>query len=213
LSAALALPTGSWREALLEQVAGAIAGGVDVVQVREGDLDSGPYLALLRRIVDLTAGTQVKVIVNDRLDLALAAGAHGVHLKESGIAVAAARRLIGAAFTVGQSVHTTDTAQRARGADYVIAGSVFATESKRGAASSLGLDGLQRIVAAAQPCPVWAVGGISISTARQVLASGASGIAAIGAFIPPHLTEKIASDVENATRRLRFCFDSALELS
>jgi thiamine-phosphate pyrophosphorylase len=210
--AAWTLAPESWREALLHQIAGAIAGGVDVVQLRENDLDSGAHAALVRRTVELVARTAVKVIVNDRLDVALAAGAHGVHLKESSISIADARRLAKSPWIVGQSVHSTGAAERARTADYVIAGSVFATESKPGAPASLGLDGLRRIVVASAGCPVWAIGGVSTANARQLAASGARGIAAIGAFIPARTTGTIASEVEKATRRLRFCFDSAPEL-
>ena len=186
---------------------------MDVVQVRENDLDARPYADLVHRCLELTAPTAVKVIVNDRVDVALASGAHGVHLKESSISIAAARRLVGHDFRVGRSVHEAVAAEHARTADYLIAGSVFATESKSGAPASLGLIGLRDVVGAARPCPVWAIGGISTSTVRAVSATGAAGIAAIGAFIPPRTGANLASAVENAARKLRFCFDSAAELS
>jgi thiamine-phosphate pyrophosphorylase len=203
----------SWCEALLDQIAGAIAGGVDVVQLREHYLDAGPHATLVRRSLDLAAGTAVKVIVNDRLDIALACGANGVHLRENSISIAVARRLAGTRFVVGQSVHVAAAAERVRIADYLIAGSVFTTESKPGALASLGLEGLRDVVAAARPCPVWAIGGASTSTARELAETGAAGMAAIGAFIPPRASSDIATEAEKVARKLRFCFDSAAELS
>ena len=193
----------AWQSALLVQVEGAIAGGVDFVQIREGGLESREYAAFVRQCVARTTGTATRVLVNDRVDIAVVAGAHGVHLRESSICIAAARRLAPTEFVVGRSVHDVETARRSRAADYLMAGSVFATVSKPGVPASLGLDGLRNVVSAAGDCPVWAVGGITAAYAADVASCGAQGLAAIGAFIPSTPTSNLAGAVEGLTRALR----------
>lgn len=189
---------------LLAQIEGAVAGGVDVVQIREAGLPSGDYVRFVRRCLAAVRDTRVRVIVNDRLDVALAADAHGVHLREDSLAIAAARRLRGRPFLVGRSVHAPATAARAQSADYLITGSVFETESKPGRPASLGLDGLRAVVAAAGTCPVWALGGVTAARAREVVACGASGLAAIGAFLPRARSADVASAAKDAVEALRF---------
>jgi thiamine-phosphate pyrophosphorylase len=210
LAAACGIRVEVVRTALISQVAGAIAGGVDVVQIRESDLASGEYVRLVRGCVALATGTTTRIVVNERVDVAVAAGAHGTHLRETSIDVRVARRLTGPEALIGRSVHTASAAERHRAdATYLIAGSVYSTASKPGAPASLGLTGLREVVSAAGECPVWAVGGITIETIPEVLRCGVRGIAAIGAFIPAELTRDIGQAVEKLTRSLRFCFDSS----
>jgi thiamine-phosphate diphosphorylase len=189
---------------LLAQVVGAAAGGVDVVQIREAGLPAGDYVRFVRRCLAAVSGRRTRVVVNDRLDVALAADAHGVHLREDSLAIDDARRLRERPFLVGRSVHAPTTAARARSADYLITGSVFETESKPGRPASLGLDGLRAVVAAAGTCPVWALGGITAERARDVVACGASGLAAIGAFLPRARSADVAAAAKDATEALRF---------
>jgi thiamine-phosphate pyrophosphorylase len=188
---------------VLAQIRGAIRGGVTVVQIRERGLEDGAYLVFLRECVAVMRGTPCRIVVNDRLDLALAAAAGGVHLRESSVPVDAARRLAPPGFAVGRSVHDAATAAAARKADYMIAGSVFETESKPGQRASLGLEGLRQVVAAAGRCPVWAIGGITAAHAAEVSACGVQGIAAIGAFLPPAGSASVEDAARDAAAAFR----------
>lgn len=212
LARALHLPVVAVRPALVDQVRGAIRGGVDVVQIREADLDARDYRSLVDEIVVARSGTAVRVFVNDRLDVALAAGADGVHLRESSVAVSAARKLTGSRLWLGRSVHRSTRKDAWAGADYLIAGSVFQTQSKPGAPASLELAGLRDLVTAAGTCPVWAVGGVTPERVREVVGAGARGVAAIGGFIPLEPTVDVAQSVEILAKKWRFSFDSAVEL-
>lgn len=189
---------------LLEQIAGAIAGGVDVVQVREPDLETGDYVRLVRQCATLSAGTPTRIVVNDRLDVALAARADGVHLRESSIGISTARRLTRPGMLVGRSVHSASGAADNRVADYLIAGTLFETRSKSGLSTVLGVEGLRAIVASAGDCPIWAIGGITTANAPAVARAGARGIAAIGAFIPSGAPKDLGRAVEKAAAALRF---------
>lgn len=199
----------AWPQLLLAQIRGALAGGVDVVQIRERGLADGEYAAFLDECSAVLRHGGGRLLVNDRLDLALAAGLDGVHLREESIPLEAARRLASGKFLIGRSVHAAETAVRARNADYMIAGSVFDTASKPDAPASLGLDGLRAVVNAAAGCPVWAVGGLTPARVDEVLACGVQGVAAIGAFIP----EAATRDVAGAVRDLAVGFRHALDRS
>jgi thiamine-phosphate pyrophosphorylase len=128
-------------------------------------------------------GTASRVLVNDRVDVALAADADGVHLKSDSIPTALVRRDVPAAFLVGRSVHSVEEARiaAAEGADYLIFGTVFPSGSKPRGHRTAGLDALAA-VAAAVPVPVLAIGGISLNTVAAAAEAGASGVAAIGLF-------------------------------
>ena len=194
---------------LLNQIEGAVRGGVDVIQIRERDLDAGVLAAFVRRCGAAIAGSSARVVVNDRLDIALVTGAAGVHLREDSIPTLTARRLLGDASFIGRSVHSAHGASLAGEVDYLIAGSVFETASKPGVPSRLGLDGLQTVVKRAAPRPVWAVGGMTANRLAEVTRVGAQGMAAIGAFIPSCAPSLLKATVQRMTTELRFCFDSA----
>ena len=173
------------RRALVEQAERAVADGVDLIQVRERDVEAVELAALVADLVAVTRGSATRVVVNDRVDVALASGADGVHLRADSVPVAAARALLPVPWLVGRSVHTVDEARAASGADYLIAGTVFPSASKStGPASAelLGIDGL-RAIARATAVPVLAIGGITSARIAEVVAAGAAGIAAIGLFI------------------------------
>ena len=173
-----------WRRCLISQTRYAVDAGIDLVQVRERDLEAAVLARLVTDLLLVARGTTTRVIVNDRLDIALACGAGGVHLRGDSVAVAAARRMAPAGFLIGRSVHQVDDLADAAGADYVIAGSVFASESKPRAAEWLGAAGLQVIVRAAR-MPVLAIGGITGDRLDDIVAAGAAGFAAIGLFMRP----------------------------
>jgi thiamine-phosphate pyrophosphorylase len=205
-------PSEAWAETLLEQIEGAIAGGIDLIQIREPRVDASALVDLTRRSVQLTRGSRARVVVNDRVDIALAAGADGVHLREDSVSLSEARRL-GPGLVLGRSVHDAPGAAAARRAAYLIAGSVFQTESKPGAPARLGLDGLRRVVAAAGRVPVLAVGGVTVENLTVVLDTGVSGAAAIGAFMPEKQVSDLRAAVQTLTKNLRNAFDSPDSLS
>jgi thiamine-phosphate pyrophosphorylase len=212
LAAAVASAAVSWRSTFISQIRGAIAGGVDVVQIRERGLEDRELVDLVRECVELAAGTSTRIVVNDRIDVAWAAGAHGVHLPEDSVGIEHARQIGGRGWLIGRSIHTVQSARRAQSADYLIAGSVFETASKPGTPVSLGVDGLRDVVLAAGECPVWAVGGVTPDRVGQILECGAQGVAAIGAFIPMGQSTEVAEQSERLTRQLRFSLTVAAGL-
>ncbi len=175
-------PVDRSHRCLVEQVRFAVEAGVDLVQVRERGLEAGDLAALVSSLLVVTCGSRTRVVVNDRLDIALACGADGVHLRGDSIGVDAARSLAPGGFLIGRSVHSVDDAVRAANADYLIAGSVFPSASKPQATAWLGAAGLRTIVRASRP-PVLAIGGIDDTRFEAIAETGAAGIAAIGLFM------------------------------
>jgi thiamine-phosphate diphosphorylase len=176
------LPLARARECLVAQAHHAAEAGVDVVQVRERDLQAAELTAVVRAMLAATRGTQTRVIVNDRLDVAVACGADGVQLRGDSIPVAEARRLAPPPFVIGRSVHSVDEALAAANADFLIAGTVFPSLSKDESTTLLGVDGL-RAIARAVPIPVLAIGGVTEAGVGQIAHAGAAGCAAIGLFM------------------------------
>lgn len=166
--------------ALLASIA---AAGVDGFQVRAKDLDTRDLVALVRTVRDAVAPHGASVMVNDRVDVALAAGADGVHLGAADLAVADARR-IAPQLVIGATCrsHGEVLAAAADGADYVGVGPVFATTSKAGLPEPLGTTGLR---GAGDLLPIIAIGGITAANAAAVMAAGAAGIAVIGGIWRP----------------------------
>jgi thiamine-phosphate pyrophosphorylase len=167
---------------LEEAVAQAIEGGANLVQLREKDLPAAELLALADKLRAVTRGRAL-FLVNDRLDVALACAADGVHLPERGLSVAVARRLAGEGFIIGRSVHSTAEAVLAQeqGADYVQVGTIFASRSHSGQPVA----GLALLEAAAREVtiPILAVGGITAANVGEVIGAGASGAAVISAIL------------------------------
>ena len=167
---------------LEEAVAQAIEGGANLVQLREKDLPAAELLALADKLRAVTRGRAL-FLVNDRLDVALACAADGVHLPERGLSVAVARRLAGEGFIIGRSVHSTAEAVLAQeqGADYVQVGTIFASRSHSGQSVA----GLALLEAAAREVtiPILAVGGITAANVGEVIGAGASGAAVISAIL------------------------------
>ena len=178
----ICLVTDRRRRAPVEQARDAAAAGVDLIQVRERDLEARDLSELVAGVVAVTRVSATRVVVNDRLDVALACGADGVHLRGDSIPPARARTMVPEGFLIGCSVHGVDEAvAAARDADYLVAGTVFSTASKPGLTEFLGLEGLGRIAKAVH-VPVLAIGGVSLDRAADVAASGAAGLAAISLF-------------------------------
>ena len=211
LGAALGLRAGEWVDALRAQVFAAASAGVDLVQVREPDLDAATLARLVRAVIADTRHTATRILVNDRLDVALATGAAGVHLKERSFSVADARALAPAGFWVGRSAHDPEAAAVAGNADYLVAGTVLPTVSKP-SGSYLGWTGLSEVVKAAAGRPVLAIGGIDLPSIPLVAVSGASGLAAIGAFVP-EAGQELSEFVQKRVMDMRLGFDSAHPVS
>jgi thiamine-phosphate pyrophosphorylase len=170
------------RRRLLAQLVEAVESGVDLIQVRERDLDAADLAALVRDVVSLVRGTRSRVVVNDRLDVALACGAGGVHLRGDSIPASDARRIVPPGFLIGRSMHAVDEIPAAEGCDYLIAGTVFPSRSKDRGAPLLGIDGLRAIVRAAR-VPVLAIGGVTADRFDEIIAAGAAGVAGIDLFL------------------------------
>lgn len=178
----LCLVTDRRLRPVLEQCREAVHAGIDMIQVRERGLDDGGLVSLVAELMRLTRGTATRVVVNDRLDVALACRADGVHLRGDSIPPEAARSIAPEGFLIGRSVHQEQEATAVSGGcDYLIAGTVFPTSSKPGLTEWLGADGLARICRAVS-LPVLAIGGVTADRLPSVAAAGAAGIAGIGLF-------------------------------
>jgi len=161
---------------LLPCVNAAVRDGVDIIQVREKDLEARALYDLVCRVRDAATGSTTKILVNDRLDIALAANIDGVHLPANGLPASRVRPLVR---MLGCSTHSVEESLNAEsdGADFVIYGPVFETPGK----IPVGLEALRRVTAAVR-IPVLAIGGITRTNAHEVIDAGAAGIAAIRLF-------------------------------
>jgi thiamine-phosphate diphosphorylase len=191
-------------EAVVAQAEEAGGAGVTLVQIRERDLDSRTLADLCASAVAATRGRPVRIVVNDRVDVALSSGADGVHLRSDSFE-AARVRAVAPSWIVGRSIHDVAEAEwRGRDVDYAIFGTVFPTASKAGAVPS-GLAALRSAAAAAR-CPVLAIGGVSIANVREVAAAGAAGVAAIELFLPRTDAEPDRPGIAQAVRAIRSAF-------
>jgi thiamine-phosphate pyrophosphorylase len=183
-------------EAALRTVALAVAAGAPVVQVRLKTGTDRQRLEFARRVVDICAGYGATCLVNDRVDLALAAGAHGTHLGADDLPVAQARRLAGTGHLIGGTARDPERAAElvSAGADYLGVGPAFATVTKDGLPAPIGVGGVAA-VARAVGVPVIAIGGVDAARARMLRAAGAYGVAVVGAVTA-------AEDPAAATREL-----------
>ena len=165
----------------VELAAAACERGVRALQLREKYTPDVELLDVALRMADVTRGTDTLLIINDRPDIAAAAGADGVHLGQSDASVAAARSVLGAEALVGLSTSTPEEAEAARaaGADYLGVGPVFPTDTKPDALPPIGLAGLRAIAGRVPDLPLVAIGGITRSSAADVLEAGARYIAVI----------------------------------
>jgi len=147
---------------------------------------------LVARAAEITRGSRTRLLVNDRSDIARAAGADGVHLTTQSLPPEVVRSLFGAEFLIGVSTHSLDEAQAARagGADFIVFGPVFETESKRAFGEPQGLNKLAEVTRELGEFPVVAIGGITLDNVDECFQAGARGIAAI----------RLLNDTENLTR-------------
>lgn len=179
------------RSTVVERVAAAVRGGATSVQLRLKTATPREVVEIARAIM---SKVPVPVIVNDRADIALAAGAAGVHVGEADLPVAAIRRFAPANFIIGASLGGNAELANAKDADYVGIGPLFATDSKGDAGKAIGIDGFKRL-AGLSGLPAVAVGGLSADSAAQVMAAGAAGVAVVNAIFG-------ADDPETAARSI-----------
>jgi thiamine-phosphate pyrophosphorylase len=182
-----------------EQVLRLVRGGATLVQLREKDLPSREFYLQAEEALRVARSQGVKIIVNDRVDVALAIKADGVHLGQDDLPPESARRLLGDRALIGYSTHNLEQARNAAKlpVNYLAVGPIFATRTKRKADPAVGLEGLSRIRAATGAIPLVAIGGITSKNAAQALSMGADAVAVIGELFSP------ATDIERNLERLR----------
>lgn len=193
--------------ALMAQVAHAVAAGIDAVQIREPHLAARDLTALARAVVSATRRTRTRVLVNERLDVALAAGADGVHLRGSSLDAARVRAAVRPGFLLGRSVHSPEEAADAGPVDYLIAGTIWSTPSKSEGHALLGPDGLASVVASSL-VPVLAIGGVTLERVAAVAGTRAAGIAAIGTWMGPDTPARVMP-LAPVAAAFREAFDTA----
>ena len=172
------------RVPFLTAIQQAVEGGVTLVQLRDKSADARAFLRETLVVRDMLRRSGVKLIVNDRIDVALAAAADGVHLGQTDLPPSIARKVLGPHAIIGLSIETAAQLEdrEREAADYLGVGPVFPTMTKPDAATPIGLDGLKSIVTEAR-MPVGAIGGIDVSNARSVMATGADGICVVSAIL------------------------------
>ena len=199
---------GGSEDELVRLVHAAVEAGVTLVQVRERDLDDRSLFDLTGRILRAVRRAAARVVVNDRADVALAAGAHGVHLRADSFSASHVRRIAPPDFIVGRSVHSAREAAAAVHLDYVLMGTVFPTRSKEDGAVLAGLAGLEEACRVC-PVPVLAIGGVAADNLASIAAAGAAGIAAIGLFADAHTAaggRRIETTLAELVARVRLAF-------
>lgn len=169
---------------LLKLISAAVAAGINLIQLREKNLSARVLYELTLRAVALTQGTATRLVVNDRADIARAAGADGVHLTASSLGTSIVRNTFGADFLIGVSTHSLAEARsaQAEGADFAVFGPVFETSSKRIYGAPVGLKKLAEVTTALARFPIFALGGVTVNNALDCVRAGAAGIAGISLF-------------------------------
>jgi thiamine-phosphate pyrophosphorylase len=181
---------------LPEAIEEALKGGVKAIQLREKDLQVKELLELAEKIREITKQYEALLFINDRVDVALAVGADGVHLAGTSMPTKAVRRMLGSRFLIGVSTHSIDEAIRAQsdGADFITFGPVFETESKKKYGPPQGVGRLKEVVEVLK-IPVFALGGINEHNIPAVMDTGVYGISMISAILG-------AEDIEEKTKRI-----------
>jgi thiamine-phosphate pyrophosphorylase len=188
------------RLALLGRLAAAASSGAAMIQVRERHLDDLGLLAFVGELLAVCDGTQCLVIVNERTDVAFAAGAHGVHLRSDSISAQDARLVLGHDAVVGRSVHSVREAEAvttAGGCDYLVFGTIYPSASKSEGHPVAGIEALREVCSAVS-LPVVAIGGLTVARAAEAARGGAAGVAAISLFAEATDIGRVVGDLRNA---------------
>lgn len=189
-------------DALAGKVIEALEGGVKLVQLREKDLGGRKLLELALRMRSVTRGYGARLLVNDRVDVALLSDADGVHLGQSSVPPREARKLLGEAGLIGVSAHSLKEAVRAEedGADFVTFGPVYLTPSKAGYGPPVGLPALKDASSSVK-IPLFAIGGVKAGNVKEVLAAGAYGAAVISYVLASADAARSARDIIEELKR------------
>ena len=183
----------------VQVVEAAVRGGVTVVQYREKSAGTRQMIEEARELRQLCRAAGVPFIVNDRIDVALAVDADGVHVGQDDMPASLARRLIGKGRILGVSAGSPEEARKAEadGADYIGASPIFATPTKTDAPAPLGVEGLRQL-ARVVSIPVVAIGGINAGNARSMMTAGAAGVAVVSAIVAAQNVEAAAKEIRTA---------------
>jgi len=185
-------------------VAEAVKGGVTMVQLREKDLSSGEFYELAKLLMSILKPLNIPLIINDRLDIALAVNADGLHIGQSDIPYSVARKILGKDKIIGLSVETIEQAREANNldVDYIGLSPVFSTNTKLDTNTPLGLSGVQAIAGFTRHKTV-AIGGINSSNAESIITSGADGIAVISAIVSQENPKKAAAVLKSIVEKAK----------
>lgn len=181
---------------LVRVLTSALAAGVIAIQLRERDLSSRDLLRLAQEVYQLTTASGAQLLINDRVDVALALGGVGVHLRADSLPLTTARKILGLQRLIGISTHSVEEAVRAEaeGADYVVLGPIYETPSKTIYGAPLGVRTLEEACRVVR-VPIIGIGGVTAARADEIRRAGAFGVAVVTAVLS-------AGDVERATREL-----------
>jgi thiamine-phosphate pyrophosphorylase len=178
-----------------EQVKRLIDGGAQMIQLREKYGSPKDFYELAKEAIKIARPSSVRIIINDRVDIALAAGAGGVHLGQDDLPPARAREILGENAIIGFSTHNPEQAARAvkLPIDYLAIGPVFATATKENAEEPLGIEGVKRVREAIGNFPMVAIGGITFENFREIISAGANSVAIINnlLFDPASITKNM----------------------
>lgn len=186
-------------ERLLETVAAAVQGGVTLVQLREKNAATGVFVAIALKLKTLLDARNIPLLINDRLDVALACGAHGVHLGQDDMPLALARQILGPDKIIGISAGNVAEALAAQegGADYLGVGAIYATPTKADAGMPLGPEGLRAITTRVD-LPVVAIGGIKAHNTALMRQNGAGGVAVVSGIMAAADPARAAGEIKQA---------------
>jgi thiamine-phosphate pyrophosphorylase len=187
------------RPHILKNIRAAVDDGVSLIQIREKHLSARLLTELVTEAVQITNGSPARLLVNDRADIAVAAGADGVHLAATSLPAGVVRRHFPATLIIGVSAHTADDVRAAayQGADLAVFGPVYETPGKGPAA---GIEALSQACKKTWPFPVLALGGVDRSNWRTVIEAGAAGFAAIRSLNQPDSRREIMEGIKNEFR-------------
>jgi thiamine-phosphate pyrophosphorylase len=191
---------------ILQQVSAAVGAGIQLIQIREKQLTARVLFELTAGVVAIARGSSTRVLVNDRADIAVSAGADGVHLTTRSLTPDVIRKTFGANFLIGASTHSLAEARAAcrEGADFAVFGPIFPSPSKEKYGPPLSVGQLIEATRELAPFPLIALGGISIENVNECLSAGASGIAGITLFGEPNILAKTVETIrELGTTDLR----------
>lgn len=180
----------------LKTVEEALAGGVDIVQLREYSLTDSKLLEMAKAVREMTRRYKALFIVNNRPDIALLSEADGVHLGQDDMPVKDARKVLGEGKSIGVSTHSLEQAKRAvaDGADYIGVGPVYPTQTKKNVVAPVTLSYVKEVVSAALPIPFFPIGGIKLHNAEEVLKAGARRLAVVTGIVGALKVAKVTAE-------------------